>query len=379
MGRFREGSVIHKKDGVYARIRWTDEDGRKKEKARKADNVTTAKILIKRMLREIDDHGSQSLDSDRMTFAALADYYSKHHLLPPVYVDGRKVAGLRSLASTTARWSVLKEYFGSKRLRSITYGDLVRFHSDRINTLTVHKRPRSITSVNRELEVLRNMLNVACREGWIHKNPFSSGPPIIQKAHEKKRERILTFEQEERLIAACTGRREHLRPVLVMALDTGLRKGEILSLTWSDVDFEGRVINIRAFNTKTERERSAAMTPRLEHELLSLYQAQPQNAEGRVFGLIDNVKKSFTSACREAAIEGLRLHDCRHTFATRLIEAGVPQAEVSRLLGHTTTSMTDRYINADITTARRAVDALVALRGRKVEREPSFLISAIQN
>ena len=367
MGRSRNGAIKYIKGIPYARVRWTDDNGQRKEKMKKADNVSHANLLIKQMLRELDDYGPESLDAERITFADLAEYYRKHHLMPAQFVDGRKVSGLRSLQSAITRWTCIKDYFGKKRLRSVTYGDIARFRSDRINTLTVHNRPRSITSVNRELETLRNMLNIAHREGWILRNPFISGPPLIQKAHEKKRERILALEEEGRLLAACTGRRSHLKPILIMALDTGMRRGEILSLSWQDIDFNQKVITIQAFNTKTQRDRLAVMSPRLEHELLALYSPEFLLSSQRVFGISDNVKKSFTSVCKAAGIEGLRFHDCRHTFATRLIEAGVPQAEVSRLLGHANTSMTDRYINADMTTARRAVESLVALLEKKGE------------
>ena len=367
MGRSRKGAIKYI-DGVpYARLRWTDENGKRKEKMKKADNTSHANLLIKQMLRELDDYGPESLDAERMTFADLAEYYREHHLIPAQFVDGRKVAGLRSLQSATTRWKTVKDYFGRKRLRAITYGDIARFRSERLNTTTIHSKPRSITSVNRELETLRNMLNSAHREGWVLRNPFTSGPPLIQKAHEKKRERILTLEEEPRLLAACSGKREHLRPIVIMALDTGMRRGEMLTLTWQDVDLDSKAITIQAFNTKTQQERRAAMTPRLEQELLALYSPELYRSAERVFGIVDNVKKSFNSACKEAGIEGMRLHDCRHTFATRLIEAGVPQAEVSRLLGHATTSMTDRYINADLTTARRAAESLSALLDRKGE------------
>lgn len=364
MGRSRNGATKYIDGVLYARVRWTDENGKRKEKIKKADNPTHANLLIKQMLREIDDYGPESLDAERMTFADLADHYRTHHLIPAQYVDGKKIAGLRSLSSAVTNWESIKGYFGKKRLRSITYGDIARFRSDRLKTPTIQGRQRSITSVNRELETLRNMLNIAHREGWILRNPFTAGPSLIQKAYEKKRERILTLEEESQLLAACVGRRTHLMPIIRMALDTGMRRGEILSLTWQDVDFEKKVITIQAFNTKTQRERLAAMTPQLEQELLALHSLELPVSQ-RVFGIADNVKKSFASVCKAAGIEGLRFHDCRHTFATRLIEAGVPQAEVSRLLGHTTTSMTDRYINADVNTARRAVEALGALRMRK--------------
>lgn len=107
------------------------------------------------------------------------------------------------------------------------------------------------------------MLNVAQAEGWLIRNPFKTGESLISIADEKQRERILAPEEESRLLAACTGRRKHLREIIIAALDTGCRRGELLKLRWNDVEFESRTITIQAFNTKTMRERKLTMTTRL--------------------------------------------------------------------------------------------------------------------
>lgn len=369
MGRLKTGTVISR-DGVpYARVQWTDETGNRRQKEKKAENRTHARRLIKSMLRELEDYGAQSLDADSMGFAELADFYEKHYIQPAKYVEGRKVSGLRSLHTQKYTIVILREHFGKRKLRSITYGDLTRFRLERINAPTIYNRPRSITTVNRELGVLRHMLNIAGREGWILKNPFMSGPPLIQKAHERKREKIVTLEEEEQLVAACTSRRTHLKPIIICALDTGMRRGEILTLSWSDVDFNQRLINIKAYHTKTEQERTLAMTDRLYEELRVLYDDSPKQPDKLVFGIEDNVKRSFGSACKVAGIEGLRFHDLRHTFATRLIERGVPGEVVSKLLGHNNILTTTRYINPNAQTARLAVDALESMRAKKLEDE----------
>jgi integrase len=90
------------------------------------------------------------------------------------------------------------------------------------------------------------------------------GKSLISVGDEKPRERILTLEEEARLLAACEDPRAHLRAILICALDTGMRRGELFSLTWADVDFENRLITIRAFNTKTMRERRVGMAVRLK-------------------------------------------------------------------------------------------------------------------
>src|SRR5690242_16973646 len=106
------------------------------------------------------------------------------------------------------------------------------------------------------------------REGWILRNPFDAGDSLISLADENKPERILTREEEVKLLAACdTPQRAHLIGILICALDTGMRQGEIFSLRWRDVDVENRLFNIQAFHTKTMKERQVAITTRLAIEL----------------------------------------------------------------------------------------------------------------
>lgn len=374
MGRARKGSVIWRDNTPYARVQWTDEHGKRRQKERKGENKSHADRLVKQMLRELDDHGAESLESDRMTFAQLAEHYEEHHAIPAKYVDGRKVAGMRSLPNVKAILRTLKDYFGNKRIRSITYGDLLRFKTDRLNTPTKYGKPRSVTTVHRDLSVLRNMLNVAYREGWILKNPFNSGPPLINTSYEKKRERILTFEEEDRLIAACSGKRAHIKPIVICGLDTGMRSGEIIKLVWADVDFDKKLIKVIAFNTKTGHERWIALTPRLETELLSLYEQSTKNPDDLVFGITDNFKKAFMSARKVAGLPDVRFHDLRHTFASRAVKQHVPIATVGKALGHTQPRTTWRYVNNDVETAREVADAIAALRAKADEDESEIVI-----
>ncbi len=380
MARNRTGSIVERKVKkgsrtvtlYYARITYIEE-GERKQKWRRAENRSNAKDIIKDLLRELDDFGGETLDAAQMTFAELADHYKKKYLKEPEYVNGRKIEGLRSLNSVVSRWTVIKDYFGKKKLRSITHGDIVRFRATRLKTPTVRNKPRSITSVNRELEVLRKMLNIALREGWIIRNPFVRGDVLISKSDEQKRERILTREEEERLFSACTGKKEHLRPILICAIDTGMRRGEILKLKWEDIDFQEGVIIIQAFNTKTLKDRQVAMTQRLSNELKRLYGESPKEPTLLVFGITDNVKKAFDSARRIAGLPDVRFHDLRHTHATRLVQHHIPLSEVGRILGHNQPSTTYRYVNANVETAKRAAAVLDEFNRERSEEVESVI------
>ena len=377
MARHRTGSVVVRKikkgnrtyTVYFGRVTYI-EAGKRKQKLRKAENRSDAREVAKQMLREMDDFGSESLDAAQMSFADLSDYYKKRYLVEPQYVDGRKVEGLRSLDSALSRWTVIKNYFGNKKLRSITHGDIKKFKSDRLKIPTIRNKPRSITSVNRELEVLRKMFNVAEREGWIIKNPFTKGDVLISKSDETKRERILTREEEGRLLLACAGRREHIKPILICAIDTGMRRGEILKLTWADIDFDNGIVTVQAFNTKTMKERQVVMTGRLRRELQEIYEKSAKNSDALVFGITDNVKKAFDSTRKMAGLLDVRFHDLRHTHATRLVAAHIPLSEVGRALGHTQANTTYRYVNANVETARRAAAVLDQFNELIVEDDP---------
>lgn len=347
-------STITESAGWYARVTYTDDNGKRKNVKQRAENKTAAKEAVKQIIRDLDDHGPRTLDAAQMTFARLADYYKENYLNEPEYVDGRKVAGLRSYYGMRIRLDMLKDHFGRFKVRAITHGDLKRFRAKRLKTPTKQQRQRSITTVNRELQVLRRVLNVALSNGWIKQNPFDMGDALITPGDERKRERILTRDEEDRLLAACTGRRVHLRPILICALDTGMRKGEILKLVPADLDFENLVINVRAFNTKTMRERQVAMSRRLARELRQIVARLPVDADVPVFGIKDDFKKAFYAARLAVGLTGVRFHDLRHTYATRLVARHLPLSEVGRALGHTQANTTFRYVNADVETARRA-------------------------
>ncbi|MFP5262026.1 MAG: tyrosine-type recombinase/integrase [Blastocatellia bacterium] len=350
--------VRERRGGIFARITFTDERGNRREVERRANNRTHAKEIIKQLLRDLDDEGEQVLNAARMTFADLAGYYEKNYLMEPEYIDGRKVAGLRSYYGMRIRLRTLKDYFGRHKVRTITHGDIRRFRAERIKTSTKHGKQRSITTVNRELQILRRVFNIALSNGWVKQNPFDMGDALITPGDEKKRERIITRQEEENLLAACTGKREHIRPIIICALDTGMRKGEMLKLVASDVDFENRVITVRAFNTKTMRERQVAMTDRLARELEVLVEKLADNPEALLFGILDDFKKAFTTARKAALLPDVRFHDLRHTHATRLVAAHLPLSEVGRALGHTQANTTFRYVNANIETARRVAAVL---------------------
>jgi integrase len=351
----------------YGRITFYDDEGKLHRRERRADNKTHAREVAREMLQELEERGQVSLDAATMTFSQLADYYKTTYVIDPVYVDDRKVAGLRSKYDVERRLGILKTVFGRHRVRTITHGDIERYRSARLAAPIVVKNKkgvvtktaqRSIATVNRELSILRRVFNVAVRNGWLLRNPIDCGHSLIAPGDEKPRERILTREEEDRLLAVCGPPRAHLRPILICALDTGMRRGEILKLKWSDVDFAERAINILALNTKTLRQRQVAMTARLAAELDRMWSESAKRPDDLVFGVTGSVRQAFRAARKLAGLPGVRFHDLRHTCATKLVAAQIPLSEVGRILGHNQPITTYRYVNANVETARRAAAAL---------------------
>jgi integrase len=357
----------------YARFDYLDECGKRRTVRRRAKDKTGAKELLHDLLKRYKDFGQRSFDGDRMTFNDLAKFYEETFLIEPQYVNDRKIAGVRDWYNARRLLAVLKEHFGKRKLNTITHGDLQRYRILRLKTPTLHDKQRSIATVNRELSLLRRVLNVAKRNRWVIENPFQLGEPLIRPGDEKPRERIISREEEERLLMVCTEPRAHLRPVVIAALDTGMRCGELLKLRWPDVNFKDGVITIRALNTKTMRERQVAMTERLERELWLLYKAEGTEPDGLCFGIEGSIKKAFGTARRLAGLPAVRFHDLRHTHATRLVAAQIPLAEVGRILGHTQPVTTYRYVNANVETARRAAAALNTFNNTATET-PTALI-----
>jgi integrase len=264
----------------------------------------------------------------------------------------------------------LREHFGTRRVRSISYADLKAYRSARLQTKSERTdHTLSIATVNRELSALRRILNVAQSEGWIPRNPFNKGGPLISHADERKRERILSRDEETRLLDACAPlQRQHLRPLLIAALDTGMRRGELLKLRWSEVDLEGRKIHVRAFNTKTMKARDVPIPQRLYIEMQRLWDISPKDKAALVFGIKDNARMAFTSARTDAELEDVRFHDLRHTAATRMART-MSLSEVGRILGHSQPTTTYRYTNADAATLQRASDAIDAFHSEGEEKE----------
>jgi integrase len=175
----------------------------------------------------------------------------------------------------------------------------------------------------------------------------------------KEKERIITEEEEARLLETVriSPKEKHLEPIIITALNTGMRKGEILNLEWSNVDIKTGVITVEG--TKNGEKRKIPMNKKLTQTLESAKKVS--NGEyvfsenGHPYG---DFKTGWWTALRKAKIEGLRFHDLRHTFGTRLGMKGYDIKTIAELMGHKDIKMTMRYSHPTPEHKRRAVESL---------------------
>ena len=283
-------------------------------------------------------------------------------------------ANKRSYREDDQRSVTLKAFFGEKHLRDIKPMMIEKFKRERLATPTKHDteerpKPRTPASVNRDLACLSKILSMAFDNELIDSNPMRRVRLLKENG---SRERFITADEEVKLFAKLTGRRDHIRSVVTVALNTGMRRGEILDLQWEHVNFIARTIFIA--KSKTGRTRTIPMNDVVFAELKAL--KQDAGTRDFVFSVsktgvnIDSIKTGWRNACAAAGLVDLRFHDTRHTFATRLRANGVHEWDIRDLLGHTTTRMTSVYTHQTPANLRQAVTTLGQSKPGRVVRFP---------
>lgn len=234
----------------------------------------------------------------------------------------------------------LVQVFGKRKL-----SDLTSWDGEQLKIrLSKDFKP---ATVNRLLGNLKHMMTMAVKWDTLSKSPFA-GVKLLPVA--TCIERILDIEEEEKLLTACDRvRSPYLRSMVTLALYTGMRKGEILSLQWALVDLANRFIRVQ--NGKTAlSDRRIPMNDTVFGAFAKLSEQRKSDfvfpSHRKMGDRFRDPKVGFMKAVRLAGIPPLRFHDLRHSFASRLVRAGVDLITVQHLLGHATVAMTSRYAHS---------------------------------
>jgi integrase len=191
-------------------------------------------------------------------------------------------------------------------------------------------------TVRRELAIVQHCFEVARRE-WGLPIPINPVQQIATPEAQRPRERRLEDDEGNRLASAAATSAWYLRPLVALAIETGMRRGELLSIRWKDVDLTAPTIRI--LKTKNGHPRTIPLTPKAVEVLASL-----ARTDDRVFPITPNaVRLAWERLRKRAGLEDLRLHDLRHEAVSRFFEYGLTVPEVALISGHRDPRMLSRY------------------------------------
>ena len=268
----------------------------------------------------------------------------------------------------------------TKSLNAITVEEIESWRTKR---LTDGTKPATVL---RDIGALSGLLSYAVKLKRIAENPaWEADKPKLDR---NSKVRYLSAEEETRLREALTGRDEeartarartiagnrrqhadlkpipergyadHLTPAVLTSMLTGVRRGELLALCWSDIDSKAKQLTVEGDTAKSLQTRHIPLNA---EALETLKRWQEQAPEGeRIFAVQTSFKRAYKALLKRAKIRNFRWHDLRHHFASRLVQAGVPLNTVRDLMGHASLAMTLRYAHLAPDQKREAVEKLVA-------------------
>ncbi|MGB6681828.1 MAG: tyrosine-type recombinase/integrase [Candidatus Bathyarchaeia archaeon] len=353
--------AIYQRKTKKGKIRWyldyKDVNGMRQQRvAAHAVTANDAEIELKNVI--LNEHARKCGVKNKkreIGFSAFSEIYLR---------DYAAVVKIRSYRTDYGNLKGLSEYFKDMELREITPMMIQKFRASRLS------KGNSRSTTNRYVALLKKMLNLAIEEGCLEQNPATKVKLYSEK--DRLRTRTITEKEEHMLLEECS---EHIKLIIIVALNTGMRLGEILNLQWDQIDLSSRIIRVE--KTKSGLVRYVPLNNFLYHELLRLQSTRNQNAtvflNSKTGKPLTTIKTAFNAACRRAKISGLRFHDLRHSFASRLIERGVDLITVKELLGHSSVKITERYTHSCGEQKERAVELLRKNATKKAENEEDLL------
>jgi integrase len=343
----RSKGIYKRKDSPYWWIEYTGPDGQRRQESTKTTLKTEADYLLAKRRKEAMEGVILPLKKRDISFKEFA----------VIYLEWAK--NQRSYQTKVDRTRLLLREFAKFNLGDFTVEALERYMSRR------SAEGRKPATINRAIATLKHMLTKAVEWNKVDEEKVKKAKKVRLLKENNTRTRFIGKDECQRLIDSCA---PYLKPIVQTALYTGMRKQELLGLTWDRSDLTHGYIELD--NTKNGEKRhipiSSALRPILE-ELAAANMDGCRHVfhdkEGRRY---QDVKRGFPGACKRAGITDFTFHDLRHTFASHLVMAGVDLTTISKLLGHKSLTMTLRYAHLAPEHLSNAVELLGEKLGEKV-------------
>ncbi len=290
--------------------------------------------------------------------------------LEEVYIPDAKRRGLKTTDKTEQMVKTHFADFLDHRIDQITPKMIEKWQSD---TLAKGLKP---TSINRALNPLRAIMSIAVDKEYLEVHPLkrcknldtkdTPGNRYLLPEEEKRLRETLEVRNKLKLKQLAPGDNrlygDHIMPIVLVALNTGMRRGEIFQLRWENVSFHDNLITVTAETAKSSRKRYINMNKETQRVLKDWHKHSTR--EGLVFPnpetgkpLVE-IKSMWSTILKDAGVKNFRFHDLRHTFASKLVMKGAPLYMVQKLLGHSTIEMTMRYAHLSPDSTAQAVALL---------------------
>ena len=305
--------------------------------ARKADAVVWARKLES----EVDEGFLPNIgESSRVTISELLDRYAA------------ATAGVkRSAPKDKSTINLIKKHFGHLTLNRLGARHITAFKDERL------KAGRSLATIKNNIHLLSAMLEMA-RTQWDYYLPENPVRKVKLETPDNQRTRRLSKDEEERLLAA-TAKYSHpveLRSIIIVAVETGMRLGELLDLTWDRVDLKKGVAFLPTSKTKDSR-----YVPLSKRALDAIEKLPKDGKDNRLFDIwsgSDTFNKTWRKTLERAGIADLRFHDLRHEAASRFNEMGMSTVNIAAITGHKSFQMVRRYSHPPAEFLAKLIDKL---------------------
>jgi integrase len=327
-------------------------------------SATAAREEAKRLKREVDTGhdplGERVAYREAPTVDELCERYLEEHA-----AKKRAAAEDRRMIDRTVRPEL-----GARKVAEITYTDIDRLHR-KLTKTSARKKTGAPYAANRLLALLSKMFSLSIRWGMRSDNPAKG----VERNNEERRYRYLSRDELRRLTdALATHSSQSAANAIRLLLLTGARRGEVLSATWDQFDLKAGIWTKPSSHTKQKREHRIPLSAPARQLLAEMRETVSRQAHWQTGGAspylfparsgdgpMADLKSSWTTICCAADLQGLRLHDLRHTYASVLAGAGFSLPLIGALLGHTQAQTTARYSHLADDPMRAATERVGAI------------------